>query len=66
MERNPTRIGCELANLEEETMQRDEHNSYLYVSLCHNKEGLNMSGQPNPTIIIEEIHEPSSLVGGKS
>ena len=47
MEDKPTPVGCELENLEEEIIQRDEHNSYLCVPLCNNEEGFDMSEKPS-------------------
>ena len=52
-------------------MQRDEHNSYFCTPLQHDevetisKDRIDISKNPHPTIIIEEIHEPPSLTTGK-
>ena len=53
-------------------MQRVEHSSYFFMPLYHDefvatsKERLDMSENPQLTIIIEENNEPPSLVGGKT
>ena len=60
-----TLVGCELENLEEEIMQRDENISDLCVPLGDNEGRFHMSEKLNPTIIIEENHEFPSLIGGK-
>ena len=66
VEDNPTPVGCELENSEEEIMQRDEHSLNLCVPLGHNEDNFNMSEKLNLTIIIEENHESRSLSGWKA
>ena len=53
-------------------MQRDEHSSYFWTFLqqdefsATSEEMLNLGENPNPTINIVDIYEPSSLAGGKA
>ena len=53
-------------------MQRDAHILELCTLLQHDEvaatieQRLDISEKPNPTIIIEERYEPSSLVSGKA
>ena len=53
-------------------VQRDEHSSYFFIPLYHDefvatsKERIDMSEHPHPTIIIEKIHEPPRIAGGKT
>ena len=72
MEDQPPPVGCELENLKEELMQRDEHSSNFCTPLQHDEvsttseERLDINKNPHPTIIIEESHEPPSLATGKT
>ena len=72
MEDNPPPVGCELENLKEEIMQRDEHNSDFCTPLQHDEvvatleERPDISKNPHPTIIIEESHEPPSIPSGQT
>ena len=56
---------------EKKLMQRDEHSSYFCIPLHHDEvaarseERLDISENPHPTIIIEDIHEPPRIAGGK-
>ena len=53
-------------------MQRDEHCSFFCMPLYHDgaattsEERLDMSENPQLTIIIEESHEPTILAGRKT
>ena len=73
VEDKPPLARCELGNLKEKNLvQRDVKSYEFWTLLQHDEvastleEMLEIIENPNPTITILDIYEPSSLAGGKS